>query len=61
MVTRGMHQPVPDDVHHETDLNVREGDQVAVGYGIVDGNKIIIIIIIFFAVAHAIMCLFSMG
>ena len=30
--------PVPDDLHHETDLNVGEGDQAAVGYGVVDGN-----------------------
>ena len=30
--------PVPDDLHQETDLNVREGDQAAVGYDIVDGN-----------------------
>ena len=29
---------VPDDLHHKTDLNVGEGDQAAVGYGVVDGN-----------------------
>ena len=29
---------VPDDLHQETDLNVGEGDQAAVGYGVVDGN-----------------------
>ena len=30
--------PVPDDLHQETDLNVCEGDQAAVGYDVVDGN-----------------------
>ena len=30
--------PVPDDLHQETDLNVGEGDQAAVGYDVVDGN-----------------------
>ena len=30
--------PAPDDLHHETDLNVGEGDQAAVEYGVVDGN-----------------------
>ena len=30
--------PVPDDLHQETDLNVGEGDQAAVGYAVVDGN-----------------------
>ena len=29
---------VPDDLHQETDLNVGEGDQAAVGYDVVDGN-----------------------
>ena len=30
--------PDPDDLHQETDLNVGEGDQAAVGYGVVDGK-----------------------
>ena len=30
--------PVPDDLHQETDFNVGEGDQAAVGYDAVDGN-----------------------
>ena len=30
--------PGPDDLHQETDLNVGEGDQVAVRYDVVDGN-----------------------
>ena len=36
--TRNAPTPVPDDLHHETDLNVGEGDQAAVGYGVVGGN-----------------------
>ena len=30
--------PVPDDLHQETDLNVGEGDQAAVGYDVLDGS-----------------------
>ena len=30
--------PVPGDLHQETDLNIGEGDQAAVGYDVVDGN-----------------------
>ena len=30
--------PVPDNLHQETDLSVSEGDQAAVGYGVVDGK-----------------------
>ena len=30
--------PVPDDLHQESDMNIGEGDQVAVGYYVVDGN-----------------------
>ena len=30
--------PVPDDLHQETDLNVGEGDQAAVGYDVGYGN-----------------------
>ena len=30
--------PVPHDLHQETDLNIGEGDQAAVGYDVVDGN-----------------------
>ena len=35
---RNVPTPVPDDLHQETDWNVGEGDQAAVGYDIVDGN-----------------------
>ena len=35
---RNVPTPVPDDLHQESDLNIGEGDQVAVGYYVVDGN-----------------------
>ena len=35
---RNATSPVPDDLHQETDLNVGEGDQAAVGYDVMDGN-----------------------
>ena len=35
---RNVSTPVPDDLHQESDLNIGEGDQVAVRYYVVDGN-----------------------